>query len=429
MFSKIEISMWRAFFWPVANFSYWALIFLSWWDTRVRVFFGFSVIQRYFEFRDFASIRQQFGELESEAYRAVAEYGSMPRDFVIIPLVMAVVMFVVPFIVRRDHRGPVTGYVILPAMTLLCYFFASFLNLILVTAMSAAINYMLYRVPGPDIGMFMVHPLYLIYPIFQSVPGFASQCLYLAYTATVLCTASSIREEGDEDYDDYYYDDDDEHLFEEGEDDWDKSACTMELDRLSRKLNMKFDNPPFVFRLREEISSYINAPGRVGEDVGSGLPHYSIVLSKTAECLRSILAEDEKTPHAPEALTYIVDEMARMEFISEGEAAEIKISAGIDPEMKAFGMRPAPEGQSQIYAERPPVRPPVARWDGPREDGIRTIYLADPADPVDDPAPVSSDEPPRESSGEPPRESSDELQSEEDERRDESKEPPSWELK
>jgi hypothetical protein len=320
MFNKIEISIGRAFFWPAANLIYWGLVFLAWWDTRFKVFLGVSFIERFGELRSFSSAMKDIGALESQAHIAVMERGTMQGEFMMIPLVMAVVLFIVPFVVRRDHKGPVGGFVVLPAMTLLCYFFSSFLNLIVVAAMSAGIHYLLFKVPGPDIFMFMVHPLYLIFPIFKSVPGFASQCLYLVYTATVLCTESQISEE-DEDGGEEFYETD-------GTDDWDKSACLMEMDRLSRILNAKFDNPAFVERIRSDVASFINRPGKVKGEVRLGLPHYKIVLSETKNSLRRVLEEDPKTPKAPDAFVFIIDEMAKMDYISHEDAATMKKFAG-----------------------------------------------------------------------------------------------------
>ncbi|MCL2010915.1 MAG: hypothetical protein FWG71_10300 [Synergistaceae bacterium] len=381
MFNKLEISIWRAFFWPVANFTYWALIFLSWWDTRVKVFFGFSVMQKMFELRNLSGVRQFYGELEGEAYRAVAEHGSMSGDFIIIPLIMAVVMFIVPFIVRRDHRGPVSGYIVLPAMTLLCYFFASFLNLILVVALSAGIHYLLFKVPGPDIGMFMVHPLYIIYPIFRSIPGFASQCLYLAYIGTVLCTDSAVAAEGEDEEEGYDYGDDGEQAYAGAgeDDDWDRSACLMEMDRFSRILNAKFDNPMFVERLREDVASHVNTPGRVKEEVGEGSSHYRIILSETKDSLLSILAEKPNTFRGRDVLAFIVDEMARMEYISEADAAAMKTSLGLPRAIKKFDESAPPAEPLAAYPGRPPVRPPEVRWDTQRANDIQ--HLADSQEP------------------------------------------------
>ncbi|MCL2683624.1 MAG: hypothetical protein FWE55_00120 [Synergistaceae bacterium] len=342
MFNKIEISLWRAIFWPVANLTYWGLIFLSWWDTRVKVFFGVSILQKFLELRNTHSVTQILGDLEAQAYSAVAQSGKMSGDFIIIPLVMAIVLFTVPFIVRRDQGGPVNGFVILPAMTLLCYFFASFLNLILVGAMSTGIHYMLFKVPGPDICMFMVHPLYLIYPIFRNVPGFLSQCLYLLYTATVLCAESAIDFEDEEEREEF---DDDEGPFEEeGGDDWDKSACLMEMDRFSRILNAKFDNPLFIERVREDIASYINMPGRIRDEINSGSSHYKIVLAESQNSLRSILARDPKTPQVLDVFAFIADEMARMEYITANDAMRMKTSVGIDPAV----LKPAIRGETNL---------------------------------------------------------------------------------
>jgi hypothetical protein len=348
MFSKIEISIGRAFFWPVANLIYWGLIFLAWWDTRFKVFLGVSIIEKFGELRSFSAVMDNLGELQSRAYISVAENGAMQGEFMMIPLVMAVVLFVVPFVVRRDYKGPVTGFVVLPSMTLLCYFFSSFLNLIVVAAMSAGIHYLLFKVPGPDIFMFMVHPLYIIYPIFRSVPGFAAQILYLVYTASVLCTDSMTEEE--------YTDDGDEGPYEsDGVDDWDKSACLMEMDRLSRILNTKFGNPSFMDRIRSDAASYINRPGQIRNEVKLGQPHYKIILSETKNSLRRIIEEDPKAPNVPEAFAFIVDEMAKMEYISRGDADTMKSSAGITPAKREPEVQ---EPVKQAPMTQEPVGPP-----------------------------------------------------------------------
>ncbi|MDR1581279.1 MAG: hypothetical protein LBS35_13065 [Synergistaceae bacterium] len=318
MFNKIEISLWRAFFWPVANLIYWGLIFLAWWDTRFKVFLGVSIIEKVGELRSFSAAMANMAELESGAHIAVAESGVMPGEFIMIPLVMSVVLFLVPFVVRRDHKGPVGGVIVLPSMTLLCYIFASFLNIIVVAAMSAGIHYLLFRVPGPDMFMFMVHPLYLIFPIFRNVPGFLSQCLYLVYAATVLCADSRLEDE-DEEFDDYG-----EYVDSDGEDDWDRSACVMEMDRLTRILNTKFEAPPFIDRLRGDIAKSINEPGMVKDETRMGQTHYHIILTETKNSLMEILSEDPETPKAREAFAFVVNEMARMQFISPEDATAMK---------------------------------------------------------------------------------------------------------
>jgi hypothetical protein len=322
MFGRLEISIWRAFFWPVANLFYWGLILLSWWDTRFKIFLAVGAAQKFAEARNFGAVMQNIGEIRSRAITAMAESGALQGDFIMIPLVMAVVLFIAPFVVRRDFRGPVTGAVVLPAMTLLCYFFASFLNLIVVAAMSAGIHYLLFKSPGPDMCMFMVHPLYLIYPIFQSVPGFLSQCVYLLYAATVLCTESipERREDderggGDETRDDG--------------DDWDKSACLMEMDRLTRIIGAKFDAPSFMDRLRSDAASYINRPGQAANDVRLGWPHYRIVLTEIKNSLRAILSEAPGAPKAAEVFAFVAGEMERMEYITREDADKLKASVGI----------------------------------------------------------------------------------------------------
>jgi hypothetical protein len=348
MFSRLEISIWKAFFWPVANLAYWALIFLSWWDTRLKVFLGTAVLERLIQLRSFSASIGNIEELRSQAQIAVAQSGAMHGEFMMIPLVMSVVMFIVPFVVRRDFKGPVTGFFVLPAMTALCYFFASFLNLIVVAAMSAGIHYLLFQVPGPDIGMFMVHPLYLIFPILRSVPGFASQCLYLVYTASVLVT-ESVEEPDAEDAEDG-------EIYESrGEDDWDKSACLMEMDRLSRILNTKFEEPPFMSKLRGDVAAYVNSPGQVSGEVRRGVPHYKIVLTETRNSLRALLAED---PKAPGAFLFIVGEMERMDYITADDARAMRAEAGSSAPAAPKEPEKEPEARA---AEAEPLKIPEAR--------------------------------------------------------------------
>ncbi|MDR1508362.1 MAG: hypothetical protein LBS53_01835 [Synergistaceae bacterium] len=317
MFNRIEISIGRAFFWPTANLIYWGLIFLAWWDTRFKVFLGISMVEKFGELRDFSAVMKNISELEGWAHTAIAKSGAMPSEFIMIPLVTAVVLFIVPFVVRRDYGAPVRGAIILPAMTLLCYFFTSILIMIVVAAMSAGIHYLMFRIPGPDIFMFMIHPLYLIYPFFDSLPGFTSQCVYLIYTASVLCTESI-------DEDEKFDDRDDEFDAPSDDDDWDKSACLMEMDRLTRILNTKFDTPAFIERVRADVSEYINSPAQIRNEMKLGLPHYKIILTETKNSLFAILDADPKTPKASDAFAFVIDEMVRMEYISAEDANIMK---------------------------------------------------------------------------------------------------------
>ncbi|MDR3280532.1 MAG: hypothetical protein LBT23_08465 [Synergistaceae bacterium] len=323
MFNKIEVSIMRAFFWPVANLVYWGLIFFSWWDTRYRVFIGSSILRHLSERRGFAYIMEHMGEIESHTHIVLAKSEVLPNEFLMIPLVMAVVLFIAPFVVRRDYREPVTGVIVLPAMTLLCYLFASIMNIIVVAAMSAGIYFLLLKTPGPDIFMFMVHPLYLIFPIFKSVPGFLSQCVYLAYIASILITPSSRaagREEEGLD-DDEYYDDPD---YPDADDDWDKSACLMEMDRLTRILNSKFDTPSFIDTVRTDVAEYINRRAQIRNDVKLGMAHYKIVLTETKNSMRRVLDADPKSSRAAEAYGFIIDEMERMEYVTPEDSRTMK---------------------------------------------------------------------------------------------------------
>jgi hypothetical protein len=196
--------------------------------------------------------------------------------------------------------------------------------------MSAGIHYLLFKVPGPDMFMFMIHPLYLIFPLFRNTYGFLSQCLYFVYAATVLCTDSHY-EEDDEGFEDYG-----EYADSGEDDDWDRSACVMEMDRLTRIINTKFESPPFIERLRTDIAKSINEPGVVKNEVRMGQAHYKIVLAETESSLAEILREAPETPKAREVFIFVVDEMTRMQFISPEDAAAMKNSvipvSGAEPD-------------------------------------------------------------------------------------------------
>jgi len=355
MFSRIEVSIMRAFFWPVANLAYWGLVFFSWWDTRFRVFLGVSVLTQLSERRDWSYVIHHLGELESRVHIVLAESGVLPNEFLMIPLVMAVVLFLAPFIVRRDYGAPVIGFFVLPSMTLLCYLFAAILNVIVVAAMGAGIYFLMNKTPGADIFMFMVHPLYLIYPLFKSVPGLLSQCLYLVYVASILITPDAAAAM-DGDYEDGEYEED----YPDAEDDWDKSACLMEMDRLTRIINSKFDTPSFIDSVRTDIAEYINRRAQIRNDVKLGMAHYKIVLTETKNSLRRILEADPKTARGAEAYGFVIDEMERMEYASPEDARTMRsmflpedahekhteqvLDSPADPPAQEEQKHPAPDG-------------------------------------------------------------------------------------
>jgi hypothetical protein len=331
MFGKIEISIARAFFWPVANLVYWGFIFLAWWDTRFKVFWGVSVLTQLTERKSLPDIMHNATELGNRAQVAMAEAGAMQNELLMVPLVVAVILFFAPFVVRRDYGGPVSGPVALPGVTLLCYLFVSVLDMVIVPAMSAGIYFLLFKPQEPDIFMFAIHPLYLIFPLFRSVPGFLSQCLYLVYIGSVLTAAPKVPEVAS-----HAEDADAETLdsVSEPDDDWDKSACLMEMDRLTRILNTKFDSPVFVESLRTDVAEYINRPSQIRGEVKLGLSHYKIVLTETKNSLRRMLEENPGTAKGGEAFCFVVDEMERMEYISEEDAKTLKSSFELNAKEK-----------------------------------------------------------------------------------------------
>ncbi|MDR1916870.1 MAG: hypothetical protein LBQ58_09885 [Synergistaceae bacterium] len=321
MFNKIEISLVRFFFWLVSTAVYWGLIFIAWWDSRFKVFLWYSIFAQLSERKSYSSIMKNLTELEGHAWEALSLSGPLEFEFFIVPLIMAVVFFMAPLMARKDFKAPLKGFVTLPLASFLCYITVSLVNLVLVSAINGVIYYVLLKKTGPDFFMFMIQPLYLIFPIFRSIPGFLSQCLYLVFIGSVLSAPISRYEVEDEDG---YEGEADEDVSNGAGDDWDKSACIMEMDRLIRILDSKFSEQCLIHEVRADIAEYINRPQRVSEDVKLGIPYYKIVLTEAKNSLRRIISENRNRPVSDSAFIFIVNELERMSYVSASDADSMR---------------------------------------------------------------------------------------------------------
>jgi hypothetical protein len=100
---------------------------------------------------------------------------------------------------------------------------------------------------------------------------------------------------------------------------WDKSVCTMEMDRLTRLIDAKLQKPSLVKALREDISEYINRSPHIHDDIKSGCTPYKAILLQAAACIRRIILEHPSEPGAPEAFLFVADELERMDYITPEE--------------------------------------------------------------------------------------------------------------
>lgn len=329
MFKRYQISTYRAMFWFISLILYWVLIFFSWWNTRFRVFLGYEMFMDLLDRKKLPDIFSNLDELSERAWLAIADSGATPGIFLTIPLVMAIVMFAAPFFVRRDYRAPLRGVVMLPLTAILCYIFTGLINMVVAACMGLGIHHYLDTSPGPDFLMFLVHPLYLLYPpALKSIPGFAAQIVYVVFICSVLTTKGkkrfrAIPEEGDEavQYETYaepaMYD-------EEKEEDENITSCVMETDRLCRIIDSKVSQPSLVHRIRSGIMDYINTPHQVESDVNMGMPHYRIVLVEAAKQLREMIDEDPKRPGAREAFEFVINDMEKMEYCTQQDCAALR---------------------------------------------------------------------------------------------------------
>jgi hypothetical protein len=162
----------------------------------------------------------------------------------------------------------------------------------------------------------MIHPLYLFAPpLMKSVTGTLSQLVYLSFIYSVLSIPNSYVEEA-------------EPAVSAAEprplgglpgEDWNKSVCTMEMDRLIRLIDAKVQEPILTNTIRGDISDYINKSQLLNDDIQSGISHYNAILLQAAATVRRLLAENPAKPGAPEVFLFIADEMLKMEYITPTE--------------------------------------------------------------------------------------------------------------
>ena len=332
MFKRYEVTAYRATFWFLSIVLYWVLVFLAWWNTRFRVFLGYEVFMEISARKRISAILANMDALTERAWLAIAESGSLPGVFLTIPLVMALVMFAAPFIVRRDYHRPVRGAFMLPIMALLCYLFAMLMNMVVAASMELALHHYLHTRPSPDFFMFLVHPLYLLYPpALKSVPGFFAQVIYVIFICSVLTTKGRRRfvphEESaalDAPPGEVASPHNAGGLDESDEPDENITACTMETDRLCRIIDAKVSQPSLVHEIRGDIVDYIRIPFQIENDVNMGMEHYRIVLLEAAKSLRRIVEENPARPGACDAFEYVVGEMERMEYCTADDCVALR---------------------------------------------------------------------------------------------------------
>ncbi|MDR1482844.1 MAG: hypothetical protein LBI74_09475 [Synergistaceae bacterium] len=321
MFRRLEISLARVIFWVSAISGYWMIIFLTWMDTRFKVFMWSRVIFEWADKKNLSDILASSSEMEGSVWLKISQSGTLPGGFASIPVVIAILLFLAPFTVRNDYRRPVRGYVMIPLTVAMCYISVSLLNA--VTAAGIGLGLHLYHksIPGPDFFIFMVQPLYLVYPLFKSVPGLLSQCLYIAFIYSVISTPGKRvarqeaggRQPGVEARRNAgvflpTYNEEDESE--------DRMACVMETDRFCRILHANFGQPALIHRIKNEILDHISTPSRVSRDVGIGIPHYRIVLTEARNSARKSLEESGNSYGERDIIIFITGEMERMEYIT-----------------------------------------------------------------------------------------------------------------
>jgi hypothetical protein len=313
MFSRLDISLGRSVFWLFSTAGYWLMIFLSWWDTRFRIFMWAQVISGWAERKSLSDLIANMSAMEDSVWTRLAGTGTVPFDFMIIPAVMAVLMFFAPFTVRADNRRPIRGYAAVPLTVAMCYISVSLLNIVAAAGINLGLNLRLGTTPGPDFFLYLVHPLYLAYPLFDNFTGFLSQCVYIAFIYSVLSTPGRRRRHEATADDGASSGAIPEYEEETG---IDRNSCILETDRLCRILQAKFGQPAFVHRIRNEILDYIDRPSRVERDVELGIPHYRIVLTEARNSLRREIEEHRDNSGARDMMLFVTDEMERMEYIT-----------------------------------------------------------------------------------------------------------------
>ncbi|MDR0647757.1 MAG: hypothetical protein LBF92_00265 [Synergistaceae bacterium] len=321
---------------------YWLLAYLAQPISRFRAFLAVEALGHLAEREGFRSVMDNMQAIEGEAWLSMAGADPAPGGYALVAAVSAVVLIAVPFVIRMDYRGPLRGAALLPVSVFLAYLYASALNVLIAAGLCWAISLYAGQAIGPDALTYMMDPLYLFAPgLMGSAAGTLSQCLYLVYVYSVLSTPDKLPEAVEEKTAD--------ELEEESAEEWNKVACIMEMDRLTRLIDNKTQNPALVEGIRKDLSDYINKSPAVHEDLKGGMPHYKVILVQAAASLRRAIAENPQNAAAGAAFSFVAGEMEKMEYATPDERGAMdawlsKVTA--KAEQPDPPERPVPEGGS-----------------------------------------------------------------------------------
>ncbi|MDR1020727.1 MAG: hypothetical protein LBL73_08210 [Synergistaceae bacterium] len=309
---RVQISYQRLYFWLASTLFYWLMDYLAHPAARSRAFLAVEALGHLAEREGFGSVMNNMAAIEGEAWLSMASASPAPGGYALVTALRAIVLIAVPFVVRLDNKEPLRGAVLLPVSIFLAYFYASMLNIVISAGLCWAISLYSGHGVGPDALAYMMNPLYLFAPrLMGSAIGTLSQCLYLAYIYSVLSMPDKVPEE--------ITDQMAEELEEESTEEWNKTACTMEMDRLTRLIDAKVQSPALVEDIRKSLSDYINKSHSVHEDLKGGVPHYKVILIQAAACLRREIAESPQNAAAGTAFLFVADEMEKMEYVTPPE--------------------------------------------------------------------------------------------------------------
>lgn len=339
MLKRYRITPIRAVFWLTTQAAYWVLVWLAWAGTRERVYLGYEIFMDISARKKLSEIFSDLEPLLERARIAIAEAGSMPGIMYIVPVFCALVLFFAPFMVRRDYRRPVRGVFMLPFVTVTCYLYSQMMSIVLGACIELAMYFWIGVVPGPDFFIFLLHPLYLLWPpMLSNLPGLLSQVVYILFVMSVITVRArrvaepepaqqreeaapkeSAPQRGGRAWLRVHAD---EQEPEQSDDD--ARACAMELDRLCRIITTKFKQPSLVHDLRKDVSEYTANARQVADDVRSGMEHYRLVLLEAAKSMRRIIDEDPRRERAGDVFVYLVDEMERMGYCTASDSKALK---------------------------------------------------------------------------------------------------------
>lgn len=331
---RIQVSYKRVYFWLASTLFYWLFIYMAEAAARFRAFLAIGILERLALREGLRTIMKNMESLEGEAWISMANAGPAPGEYAIVSVITAIVLIITPFIMRIDNKRPIRGAVFLPLSILMAYFYASVLNVIIAAGLCWMISLNSGPRVGPDALTFMIQPLYLFTPrLVGSASGTFSQVLYLVYVYSVLSAPNKTPEEAVVRTE--------EEIEEESKEEWNKTACTMEMDRLTRMIGAKVQNQALVETIRKDLSDYINKSPELRYDLENGSSHYKIILARAAASARRIIAQNPQNASAGEALLFVADEMGRMEYLTAFELETVRAWLA---NTAASGTQPDPSG-------------------------------------------------------------------------------------